>query len=136
VSEPLSAVGRAIMGETEEPDRQVPCMRCKRMTVCPGFIITAVKRWNHEERERAGNARVPQYLTYAEIVPCDACLPVVFAEKRADDMLVHNTTDIYLRELRAGRYNPESINWLRRHGWAAEVQRVLSEEGNKSHADE
>lgn len=136
MADELSAVGRALMGEAEEKDRQVPCMSCKVMTLCPGFVITAVRRWNHEERDNAAREdRVPKYITYAEVVPCDTCLPIVYNAKRAEDITRHTTTSIYLRELRNGRYNPQSIDWLRRHGHASEVNRTLAEEGNKSHAD-
>lgn len=128
---PSEQLARALAGEVEEPDREVPCMRCKVKTLCPGFLIASIKLWNHDELKLASQVnRIPQYITYSEIVPCDACGPLVIEEKRAEYILECTTTQIYLRELRAGKYNPESLKWLRRFGHGDEVQRKLSETGS------
>lgn len=129
---PNAKIAAALAGETTEPDREVPCMKCGKPTLCPGFIIASVKLWNHDEKQLAeANNRRIEFITYGELMPCDACAPIVREEKRAEYMLEVSTTEIYLRELRAGKYNPESLSWLRRHGYAAEVHRILSEEGTR-----
>ena len=64
-------------------------------------------------------------------MPCDSCAPLVRQEKRTEYQLEISPTMIYLRELRAGKYNPESLAWLRHHGFGAEVHRVLTEEGTR-----
>ncbi len=128
--EPNPKLARALAGDVEEPDRDVPCMKCGKPTLCPGFLIASVKLWNHDEKDCAERAnRRYEFIAWDEILPCDDCALVVRAEKREEYQLECATTAIYLRELLQGKYNPESLAWLRGHGHAAEVHRKLSEGG-------
>lgn len=130
--EAYSPIARALLGDSDEPDRNVPCMKCGRATECPGFLVASVRLWNRQEDADAREQnRRAHLISYSEICPCDECAPLVRAEKREEYMLECATTSIYLRELRAGKYNPESLAWLRSHDWGHEVHRVLSEEGTK-----
>lgn len=127
---PNSGIARALAGDTDEPDKMVPCMRCGKQTLCPGFLIASVKLWNRDEKRLAEEVgRRIEFITWGELIPCDVCAPIVRQQMKEEYILECTTTQIYLRELRAGKYNPESLQWLRRHGYAEEVQRVLSTEG-------
>ena len=134
--ETISPVARAILGGVDAPDREVPCLACGTMTACPGFIWEAVKTWNREEcrlLEASGAVNIkPDLIKSDELVTCDACLGPERERRRHEYQVELNTTAVYLRQLRAGVYNPESLAWLRKHGHAADVIRILSEEGNKS----
>jgi hypothetical protein len=134
----LSPIAQALLGGVEAPDRKVPCRMCGELTEIPGFLWEAVKLWNRRECELADEAARSagfvgkiELIKSSEIAACDACAPKVRAQLTAEYMLEISTTQIYLRELRAGRYNPESLTWLRKHGHTADVIQVLSEEGNK-----
>lgn len=125
-------IAHAIMGGSNEPDRAVQCLRCKAMVNCPGFIIGAVKSWNRGEHAVATQQnRKAELISYSEMICCDRCAPIHREVIRAEYIDENNTTAIFLRELREGRYNPESLGWLRRKGYGAEVHRVISEEGRK-----
>lgn len=122
----------SLMSDSTEPDRMVSCLRCKDQTLAPGFVIEMVKVWNRQEDQRTQGAdRRPNFIRYGEIVACARCSPIVRAQRDNDAQLEHATTDIYLRDLRAGRHNPETRAWLRNHGHAYDVIRILAEEGNR-----
>lgn len=116
--------------QPDDEDRTGRCRRCKEPTVVPGYLWETVKLWNREHaKDLEGTGQRPQYITAGDIVVCDACVPLWRAEREVEERQVYYTTQVYLRELRQGRYNPESQRWLREHGYADEVRRVLGEEG-------
>lgn len=129
MSEELHPVARAFLGDSEEADRTIACAVCGAQTVCPGFIVAAVKVWNelHKDTERP--------IRPSEMgVTCDGpCTAELYKRKHAAVREEQQATRTYLAMLFVGKYNPESLEWLRTHGCATQVKRVLAEEGNKSH---
>ena len=106
------------------------------MATCPGFIWAAVRTWNQQEGALAiANNRKALFISGRDIGVCceGECTRLLFLQKHAEAEQETWTTAVYLRELRAGRYNPQTIQWLREHGYGAQVQKTLNEEGNRSH---
>lgn len=133
MSEPYSPIARALLGGVDVPDKDVPCMECGTLFRLDGFLWESVKLWNREENESAAAANQrPNFIRSNEIACCDACTPKVAARKRHEYQLEINTTEIYLRDLRAGRYSPDTLRWLRDHGHADTVRRVLDSEGSNA----
>lgn len=129
MGEPISPIARALLGDSDEPDREISCTWCGQKTSVPGFIVAAVKTWNEQHRE-----------TDAPIKPSEmgiacpgACTSALFKQKHEEQQREDATTLGYLSMLFAGKYNPESIAWLRKRGFSRQVNRVLNEEGQKSH---
>lgn len=132
----MHPIARALMGEGEGPDRDVPCIVCGTLTNCPGFVWASVKLWNRREAEAAQREqRMANLIGGREMgMTCAGeCTAVEFRRRHAANAAEIGTTMAYLGMLRAGKYNPESLAWLRAHGHAADVARILATEGNQSH---
>jgi hypothetical protein len=130
VSEELSPIAIALLGGSDRPDKEVPCTRCRKLTLCPGFIYESVVQWNRQEDRLAQQmGRKSELIGSGEIIPCDSCAPVVRQERREQWMEENAKTDAYLKMLRGGNYNQESLAWLRRHGHGRDVDAYFSQIG-------
>ena len=140
-TEELHPIARALLGgecdcEPKCADRRIGCAVCAEPTVCLAFIWHAVKMWNRDEAKRAEfENRRADFIRPSEIgVACEGdCTAKLFAAKHEAVQREHATTNAYLAMLFRGVYNPESLAWLRKNGCSKQVNRVLNEEGNKSH---
>lgn len=133
------AIGK-VLGLEGEASRRVPCAVCKEPTPLPDFIWESVRLWNREELRLAEEAnRKADFITTHELgMTCDPpkpCRGELFRRKHAESERDNETTRVYLGMLCAGKYNPESLAWLRARGHAKMVERVLAAEGTtKAHA--
>lgn len=131
MTEPLSPIARQLLGDSDEPDRNVPCFICGASTPCPGFIVAAVKTWNEQHRDTERPIR-PSELG----VCCEGeCTRILFERKHREVQEENAQTDALLKMLFVGKYNAESLAWLRKHGCAKQVERVLNEEGTRRAAN-
>lgn len=141
MNEPLSPIARSLLGgecncDPKCVDRSIACAVCGEPTTCLAFIWHSVKIWNRQEAENAQREnRRAEFIRPSEIgVACEGdCTARLFATKHHEVQQENATTMAYLSMLFAGKYNAESLAWLRRHGCSKQVNRVLAEEGNKSH---
>lgn len=117
----------AIMATSETPDRNANCMRCgKPGVVMPGFVYDWLKRWNREENEAAQREdRKQNFISSNECVCCDDCIPLYRKELDERAAFEFATTEVYLRDLKLGRYSPQTLSWLRSHGHARTVTHEL-----------
>lgn len=129
MSEVVHPIARQLLGDSDEPDRNVPCTVCGKSTLCPGFLIAAVKTWNQQHH----NTERPIRLSEMGVTCEGDCLRIEFERRHRAVQEENAQTIALLRMLFVGKYSPESLAWLRSHGCAKQVARVLSEEGNKSH---
>lgn len=129
MTEPIHPIARQLLGDSDEPDRKVPCAVCGESTDCPGFIVAAVKTWNEVNRDKQPPIRP------SELGVCCAgeCTSIMHARKHTEVQNENARTLAYLGMLFAGKYSPESIAWLREHGCGRYVTKVLETEGNRSH---
>lgn len=127
-SEPISPIARQLLGDSDEPDRMVSCAVCGEKTDCPGFIVAAVKTWNETHRDEHPPIRPSEM----GVACAGACTATLAKRKHEAVQEEQAQTRAYLGMLFAGKYNAESLKWLRDHGCAIQVKRVLAEEGNKS----
>jgi hypothetical protein len=129
------AVQALLVGGDELPDRAMTCCVCGGPAVCPGFIVLSVRLWNEEEIKLATEVgRMANLIKPSEMgITCgeagSPCMVAEAARRRAIYMAEINTTAGYLSLLRAGTYNPEGLHWLRTHGHAKDVARILAKEG-------
>jgi hypothetical protein len=129
VTDEVHPIARQLLGDSDESDRDVPCAVCGASTPCPGFIVAAVKTWNEQHRDTDRPIR-PSEMG----ITCDGeCLHTMFNRKHREVQGENAQTLALLGMLLAGKYNHESLAWLRSHGHAKQVARVLAEEGQKSH---
>lgn len=137
MTEPISDIARALLGDSDEPDRQITCCICGAMTTCLGFIWHSVKLWNQREAELATEEnRRADFIRPSQMgIACPGdCTQRKAIEMRIAVQQEINTTSAYLGMLHAGKYNPESLAWLRKHGHSKLVTRVLAKEGTtKAH---
>jgi len=108
------------------------CIECKTPVQIPAAIAEGARLWNLEERVVAEREqRHPQYLRLGDLICCESCIPIRRKSLERDAHQERFTTEIYLRDLFAGRYNPNTLRWLREHGHGKDVTRVLNEEGTR-----
>lgn len=130
-TEPLSPIARALLGGSDEPDREVPCAICGEKTPCPGFVVAAVRSWNKQHPDQ-------QPIRPSEM---GVCCPgehtaQLFKQKHLIVQEEHAESRALLSLLFRGNYNAESLATLRARGYGAQVHRVLNEEGQRSHAEQ
>lgn len=109
----------------ESKDRTVTCCICGGPTTLDGFLVAVLKTWN----ERI--TRKEDFMTPADVeIACDGeCNRTLHRRKHAEDQRENETTRAYLAMLLVGKFNPESLQWLRAHGLGAYVARELAKEG-------
>ena len=130
-TEAISPIARALLGGSDEPDRDVPCAICGEKTPCPGFIVTAVRTWNRQHPDQ-------QPIRPSEM---DVCCPgehtaQLFKAKHAAIQEEHAESRALLAMLFVGKYNAESLATLRARGYSSQVNRVLNEEGQRAHGEQ
>lgn len=130
----------ALMGNAEnERDRDVACWVCGKPTPMPGFIVNTLKQWNREIDRRASydppRASHHDLMRLTDVqIACDgACTSELYRRNHEREQKEIETSIAFWRMLVAGKYNDESITWLRKHGYGKQVARVLGAEGNKAH---
>lgn len=142
MAEAVSPIARALLGgecdcEPRCIDRSIACTICGEPTTCLGFIWHAVKMWNKQEAiDAARDNRRLEFIRPSEMgIACDGeCTARLFATKHAEVQQENATTLAYWQMLLVGKYNPESLAWLRKHGYAKRVAAYFAAEGNKEHA--
>lgn len=145
MSEELSPIARALLGgecdcEPRCQDREVSCTICGEKTVCLAFIWHAVRMWNRQEAKDAevaneGRGRRAEFIKPSDMgIACEGeCTARLYATRHYEVQQEHAQTQALWQMLLVGKYTAESLAWLRRHGYAKQVARILAEEGNKSH---
>ena len=136
MSEPAFKVDPQKFLSPSDDERDVTCMRCGKKTPILLNLWEAVKSWNRqyaadcdERAARGERIERPNLIRGSELVVCDDCTPAEREARNFEAEREFYTTKVYLRDLRAGRHNPETRAWLRRNGHAEDVARILREEG-------
>lgn len=139
MSEEVHPIARAILGgecdcEPRCIDREISCAVCGEPTTCLAFIWHAVRLWNRREAKDAERENRPLYFIKPSDmgIACEGdCTARLFATKHFEVQQEHATTIAFWNMLLAGKYNPESLAWLRKHGYAKRVEAYFNAEGNK-----
>lgn len=129
VGETVAPIAIALLNaDSDEPDRKVPCCICGKETYLAGFLVASIKLWNASPQyiKSTSDLIKPSDLEIA----CDGeCNQTLYARRHTIVQQENATTLAYLAMLHVGKYNPESLAWLRQHGCARYVERVLAKEG-------
>lgn len=120
----------ALMGAAaDKADVEVPCNVCGKPYTLPGYIYESVRLWNHEETESARlSGEDPNYIRKNEIAACEDCTGEERERRNREHVRNRELTDMYLRDMRAGRYSAETLAWLRENGRAKEVDDYMRSE--------
>lgn len=136
---PAKVVGALLGNADNEKDRDMPCWICGKPTPLPGFLVNTLKVWNREidrrarqEPPRASPSDLMR-ITDVQIACPGECNAELYRRNHARVQDENATTIAFWRMLLVGKYNDESLLWLRKHGYSTRVARVLGAEGNKSH---
>ncbi len=125
-----SPIARLIADAPDEPDRDAPCAICSKPTPIPGFVMAIVKTWNNRAASPSDFIRMSDI---GNACP-GACTAELHKRKHDEYQAENETTIAYLAMLHVGKFNPESLAWLRKHGCGRYVERLLAREGTaKAH---
>jgi hypothetical protein len=125
----IAPIARMLFGDDDgTPDGVITCCICGEKTKLAGFLVRTLKFWNNSKDyiKTTSDMITPAALTIACEGECNAKL---YAMKHEEVQREHAQTIALLAMLFAGKYNPESIAWLRSHGCRRQVEYVLAKEG-------
>lgn len=120
----------SLLVDPDEPVKMVPCLRCRKLTPIAESLYAAIGSWNRNEARLADkHGRYADLIRSGELVTCDDCTVPEREDRAAESIRQNEETRGLLALLLAGKYNPESLQTLRRRGLGAYVDRAMESAG-------